>query len=204
MATTMAIPAEAVWDLPPLILHPFNEHVPPSALLENSRAALILSGLAPDEGADREELRRRLAAGRYAEIRMLFFIGKDVHRWVDQCLDSLERSPNPVPEGLTRQSFAALLTTSPPETVKQKLIRWGVSDYPSIFSRAIGLNALFTTPPGLADLSAEFLRAYHRYADALYRCYTEEDSYLPISAKNFRFDLYASGEYTKLLESQWE
>ena len=41
----------AVWELPPLILHPFNERVSPSDLLENSKAALMLSGLLPDDGA---------------------------------------------------------------------------------------------------------------------------------------------------------
>ena len=78
---------DTVWDLPPLILHPFNERLPPSALLDNSKAALMLSGLIPSDGADPEELSRRLLAGRYSEIRMLYFLGKDVFRWLDQCLD---------------------------------------------------------------------------------------------------------------------
>ena len=45
--------------MPPLILHPFNERVPPSALLENSKAALMLSGLIPNDGSDQDELKRR-------------------------------------------------------------------------------------------------------------------------------------------------
>ncbi len=61
---------DTVWDLPPLILHPFNERVPPTALLENSKAALMLSGLIPGDGTDREDLKRRLLAGRYSELRM--------------------------------------------------------------------------------------------------------------------------------------
>ena len=69
---------ETVWELPPLILHPFNERVPPSALLENSKAALMLSGLIPSEGQDQDELKRRLITGRYSEMRMLYFLGKDV------------------------------------------------------------------------------------------------------------------------------
>ena len=58
-----------MWDLPPLILHPFNERVPPSALLENSKAALMLSGLIPNDGSDREDLKRRLLAGRRPAVR---------------------------------------------------------------------------------------------------------------------------------------
>ena len=82
---------ETVWVLPPLILHPFNERVAPSTLLENSKAALMLSGLIPSDGTDEEELKRRLLSGRYSEIRMLFFLGKDVFRWLDQCVEWVER-----------------------------------------------------------------------------------------------------------------
>jgi len=195
---------QTVWSLPPLILHPFNEHVPPAALLENSRAALILSGLIPDEGADHEELRRRLLAGRYAEVRMLFFLGKDVLRWIDQCLESIQREPELHNSDIHAQSFAGLLTGSPPDDVKEKLVRWGVADYVSIFSRAIGLNALFIQPPAFDTLAEEFLRSYHRYADSVFRCYMESEPHRVIAARNFQFQLYASGEYSRLLEAQWE
>ena len=82
-----AVTDENVWELPPLILHPFNERIPPSVLLDNSKAALMLSGLIPSDGTDPDELSRRLLIGRYGEIRMLFFLGKDVFRWLDQCMD---------------------------------------------------------------------------------------------------------------------
>ena len=78
MSTSTSTFGAAVWVLPPLILHPFNERVPPSALLENSKAALMLSGLIPSDGTDPDDLKRRLLAGRYSEIRMLFYLGKDV------------------------------------------------------------------------------------------------------------------------------
>ena len=84
---------ETVWELPPLILHPFNERVSPSTLLDNSKAALMLSGLIPRDGTDEEELERRLLAGRYGELRMLYFVGKDVFRWVDQCVEWAQRIP---------------------------------------------------------------------------------------------------------------
>jgi hypothetical protein len=194
---------EAVWELPPLILHPFNERVPPSALLENSKAALMLSGLIPSEGQDQDELKRRLISGRYAEMRMLYFLGKDVLRWIDQCVEWAERVQEFSSLEIRHQSFASLLTKSAPEPVKEKLLRWGVADYVSIFSRAIGINMVFGEPPSVEKLAEEFLRHYHRYADSLYRCYIDSQSHEPLIAANFRFELYASGEYSRLLETQW-
>ena len=144
MSTPIRTFGDTVWELPPLILHPFNERVPPAALLENSRAALMLAGLIPDDGTDPEALERRLLSGRYSEVRMLFFLGKDIFRWIAQCLEWLEREPQLQSAELAGQSFAGLLTADPPEVVRQKLLQWGVADYCSIFSRAIGLKALFS------------------------------------------------------------
>jgi hypothetical protein len=203
MSAAITILGETVWDLPPLILHPFNEHIAPSALLESSKAALMLSGLIPNEGADPEDLKRRLLSGRYAEMRMLFFLGKDVFRWIDQCVECVQRVPDFGAMGIRRQSFASLLTKDPPEAVKEKLVRWGVVDYVSIFSRAIGMNAVFIQPPAFETLNEEFLRNYHRYPDFLYRCYMESEPYESLSPANFRFKLYASGEYSRMLESEW-
>ena len=78
---------------------------------------------------------------------------------------------------IRRQSFAGLLTKDPPEAVKEKLVRWGVADYVSIFSRAIGMNAVFVHPPAFETLNEDFLRNYHRYPDFLYRCYMESEPY---------------------------
>lgn len=195
---------DTVWDLPPLILHPFNERVPPTALLENSKAALMLSGLIPGDGTDREDLKRKLLAGRYSELRMLFFLGKDVFRWLDQCVEWSERIPKFGVDEMQPQSFAGLLTMNPPEAVKEKLVRWGVADYASIFSRSIGINALFAEPPAFETLTENFLRNYHRYGDFLYRCYMDSQPHRALGPANFRFSLYASGEYSRLLESEWE
>ncbi|HTS31112.1 MAG TPA: hypothetical protein VMH81_34810 [Bryobacteraceae bacterium] len=204
MTTPVKSFGETQWVLPPLILHPFNERVPPATLLENSKAALMLSGLIPSDGSDEEHLKRRLLAGRYGEIRMLFFLGKDVFRWIDQCIEWSERVPELIDADIFGQSFAGLLTNSAPPAVKEKLTRWGVLDYVSIFSRAIGLNAMFANPPAPETLSEDLLRNYHRYADALYRSYMESQTHRRIASKNFHFDLYASGEYARLLESEWE
>ena len=191
------------WKLPPLILHPFNEHVAPSALLENSRATLMLSGLVAQDGTDPEILTRRLLTGRYAEVRMLYFLGKDILRWIEQCVECAERVPELKEAQVRAQSFAGLLTTKPPEAVKAKLTGWGVVDHGPIFSRAVGVNALFAEPPDFHLLSDEFLYNYHRYADALFRCYMESAVHRTIQAANFPFEIYASGEYSRLLESEW-
>jgi len=135
---------------------------------------------------------------------MLFFLGKDVFRWTGQCVEWAERIPAFQGTEIHGQSFASLLTTSPPEGVKEKLTRWGVLDYVSIFSRAIGLNAMFAEPPVFECLAEEFLRNYHRYADRLYQCYMNAEPHCALDAKKFGFELYASGEYSRILETEWE
>jgi len=194
----------AVWTLPPLILHPFNENVTPQTLLENSRAALMLSGLMAEDGSDPEVLRRKLLAGRYAEIRMLFFLGKDLQRWIGQCVEFAQRISELAAVTPRGQSFAHLLIESPPPRVKEKLLRWGVGDYRAIFARALGLNAMFVAPPPFDFLAEEFLHHGNRFADHLYQCYLESEPHPALTADNFDFELYASGEYAKLLESAWE
>jgi hypothetical protein len=192
-----------VWQLPPLILHPFNERISPETLLENSKASLMLSGLIPSEGVDRDELRRRLLAGRHSEIRMLYFLGKDIFRWIGQCMEVVESTSELQLTPIRRQSFAGLLAAGPPPTVREKLVGWGVADYSSVFARAIGLNTLFAEPPGFETLAEDFLRHYHRAAGLLYQSFMEAEPHLVIAARNFPFDLYASGEYTKILETEW-
>lgn len=194
---------ESVWEMPPLILHPFSENTPPESLLENSRAALILSGLIAGEGEDSDALRRKLLVGRYSEIRMLFYLGKDVFRWMEQCMEVVEDAGELRDSGLRRQSFAGLVRC-PPENVQEKLLRWGVADYAAVFARAIGLNSVFTEPPAFSGLTEDFIRSYHRNADLMYQAFMEAEAHRVARAKNFRFELYASGEYAKLLEAEWK
>lgn len=204
MAMLLTAPTlgETVWGLPPLILHPFSERTPPETLLENSRAALILTGLLPDEGEDREVLSRKLLAGRYAEIRMLFFLGKDLFRWIGQCMEVIEKEEELRDADLRQQSFAGILSR-PPENVRDKLLKWGVVDYAAVFARALGLNALFAEPPAFACLTEQFIRNYHRTSDLLYQAFMESEAHRMATFKNFTFDLYASGEYSKMLENEW-
>jgi hypothetical protein len=193
----------SVWDLPPLILHPFNERAPPAELLDSSKAGLILAGLIAEDGSEAEELERKVLNGRYAEIRMLFYIGKDVMRWISQSIEHISAIVELREAGIQPQSLAGLLTSGAPEPVKAKLHLWGVADYASIFGRAIGLNSVFREPPPVVSLAPEFLRNYHKVADRLFACYMETAPHTTITAANFRFDLYASGEYSRMLEAQW-
>lgn len=160
-------------------------------------------GLVPGNGSGREELDRRLLEGRFSEIRMLFFLGKDVVRWMGQCVEFSERIPELAGSTIYEQSFARLLTRHMPEAVGLKLQGWGVHDAGVIFARAIALNHLFAEPPQYDHLAASFLRNYHRYADSLFTCWQEMVTFREITSVNFRFALYASGEYTKMLENEW-
>ncbi|MBV8812781.1 MAG: hypothetical protein JO033_29265, partial [Acidobacteriaceae bacterium] len=78
--------------LPPLILHPFSTPEDSSVLMESSRASLALQGFLPRDETPAEELDRQLLQGRYAELRMLFYIGKDVARWTEQCVETVQFS----------------------------------------------------------------------------------------------------------------
>ena len=162
----------------------------------------MLAGVIPGD-ADAPSLNRRVMAGRYSEIRMLYFVGKDVMRWIGQCMECVERIPELTGHGIQPQSLAAFLTGAPPEQVQAKLKRWGVADHQSIFARAIGIHSLFAAPPVLETLSEEFLLNYHRYCDHLYRCFMELQPHAEIGTARFHFDLYASGEYTRMLEIEW-
>jgi hypothetical protein len=194
---------DTVWDLPPLILHPFADRASSERLLENSRNALVACGALAGNGTGQEELARRMLEGRFSEIRMLFYLGKDLVRWIDQCLEFIERVPGLAGIAIHEQSFAGLLTRHMPEAVSLKLQGWGVHDAGVIFARAIGLNQVFAEPPGFEQMAENFIRDYHRYADSLFACWQQIASFREITGANFRFDLYASGEYTKMLESEW-
>lgn len=193
-----------VQSLPPLILHPFAEVAAPDKLLESSRASLILQGLLPPGEASPDDLQRALLDGRYSEVRMLYYVGKDLMRWVDQAMDSLQRSESPSTEGVTRQSLASLLIQHTPELVVAKLKQWGVNDYKSIFSRGLGLNAMFNEIPPPTALSEEFLRNYFRYADQLFFAWQSQSTGAQLNSAQFQFDLYSSGEYARMLEKAWD
>lgn len=191
-------------DLPPLILHPFADTGGPDKLVESSRASLMLQGLLPTGEQTRDDLEKTLLDGRFCEIRMLYYVGKDLVRWIEQCMEYVSRSPELRDAGIKSQSFAALLIQDSPASVQTKLRKWGVADYKSIFTRAIGLNAVFASVPDRKDLSNDFIKNYYRFADQLFSCVQSQVQFADITARGFVFEIYASGEYTRMLERQWQ
>jgi hypothetical protein len=134
---------------------------------------------------------------------MLCFIGKDVHRWLEQCVDFTARRPQLTARGCRLQTFADLLVSQCPQAVVQKLQGWGVDDYRNIFSRAIGLCAAFVSPPELTAVQHVFVLNYHRFADALYQAFLRLERWPAITSEEFEFTIYSSGEYSRMLESEW-
>ena len=193
-----------LWKLPPLILHPFSDSAGPNKLVESSRASMMIQGLLPSENLTKEQLDQKLLDGRFCEIRMLFYVGRDLIRWTEQCMDLVVRDETLTKLNIKPQSFADLLVTDPPEIVKSKLKRWGVADFKAIFSRAFGLNSVFQNVPAREDLNEDFVRNYYRFADHMYSCRQHMFDFHRVTLQNFDFELYASGEYSRMLEREWE
>lgn len=189
--------------LPPLILHPFADAGGPEKLVESSRASLVLQGLLPAGDRNAQDVERTLIEGRFCEIRMLFYVGKDLLRWIEQCLELVERTPELAGTGIKYQSFAAYLVGHTPEAVQAKLKKWGVSDYRAIFTRALGLSAVFGEVPQRETLTDEFIRHYYRYADQLFQIRQGEGVFTDIAGLGFELEIFASGEYSRMLEREW-
>ena len=190
-------------NLPPLILHPFADNGGPNKLVESSRANLMLQGLLPTGERSSDDLERTLLDGRFCEVRMLYYVGKDLTRWIEQCLEQVQRDPAMRDPGIRFQSFAAYLVDHTPEPVQTKLRKWGVADYRAIFSRALGLCAMLGVAPDPDTLSREFIRNYYRYADQMFQVKQSEVAFTDISRNGLDFEIYASGEYSRMLEREW-
>jgi hypothetical protein len=190
-------------ELPPLILHPFTDDQGPETLVDCSRAQLMLAGILPDDGISREKLEDRVLRGRVCECKMLYYVGLDLDRWLVQCTEVVARDEELNDKGLSLSSFAALLVGDCPPHVHEKLQGWGVADYKSLFARALGLNAVFSKAPDAQFSRRSFLLDYHRYADGFYHSWSESNPGSPATSESFTFDLYASGEYSRILETQW-
>jgi hypothetical protein len=198
-----AAPAPARRQLPPLILHPFADSHSPHKLMESSRANLMLQGLLPTGDRGRDELDRALLEGRYQEIRMLFYVGRDLLRWIEQCMDFVSRQPDLAGRGIRPASFAAHLIEHTPASVEAKLRKWGVADYRAIFTRALGLNAVLAAVPPREAFSDDFLRNYYRYADQMFHCRQSQETFAGVDGLGFDYEIYASGEYSRMLEREW-
>jgi hypothetical protein len=185
VASTGSIPtplSKPQFELPPLILHPIAGYG--EALTEAS-----------DTGPEGRHLElRRL------ELKMLVCLGKDLNRWLEQCREFAAADPDLA--GVCEGDLMDLLVENPPESVGCKMLTWGVSDFRRIFARALGLTAVFPYPPSREQLPESFVRDFSVYADALYR--TRRQS-MPTGNGlcNLRFEVYASGEYARMLEKSW-
>ena len=96
--------------------------------------------LLPAGDRNPQDVERTLLEGRFCEIRMLFYVGKDLLRWIDQCLELAARSPELSEPGIKYQSFAAYLVSSTPEAVQTKLKKWGVSDFKASSCPRLGIE----------------------------------------------------------------
>jgi hypothetical protein len=168
--------------LPPLILHPIS-----------GQGEVLAEPNVSDPQSRRLETHR-------LELKMLCCLGKDLVRWIGQCLEFASMNPD-VP-ALSEGQLMDLLVKDPPESVVRKMQQWGVSDFRTIFARSLGLAAVFPDPPAREHISEVFVLDFARYADVLYRVRRHS---LPVAEEggSFAFEVYASGEYAQLLERAW-
>lgn len=178
--------AKSYRELPPLILHPFDHRRD-----SNGRSRVVAD--AP--------LRESSLRARYDELCMLCLIGQDLNRWLAQCLEAVSEDSEFA--GLSECDFIAVLLFAPPTHVLQKMHAWGVRNFQLLFSRAIGLNAVFPDPPSANKVTDAFLRDFHRYADALYDVRLKSEDAAVVLEDVFTFEIYASGEYLSHLETSW-
>ncbi len=175
--------------LPPLILHPFSKP-------EDVEKLAVFPGI--DDAASRS------FETRYSEIRMLCFIGKDLDRWLAHSLEFLGQSSEPAAHAISEADLIRLLLFETPEPVKVKLAAWGIKNFESVFTPALGLSQIFSHPPEPWTLSTRFVERFREYAGLLYRI--RADSQEPETAAKVKlsFDMYSSKEYIALFEKDWD
>jgi hypothetical protein len=199
----MKLTSVEAFKLPPLILHPFSAPEDTSLLMESSRASLAMQGFLPCDQTAMEILDQRLIRGRYAELRMLYYIGKDITRWIEQCAETVSAAPGFEGRRISPETFVVFLIQHVPAHVRAKLESWGVLDFCALFRRSIGLHAVFNEMPGPEIFTPAFLRRYHRHLDLWYEERLKDSVFDWPEPNRFTFDLYASGEYTLMLEQSW-
>jgi len=204
MPETPKLDIEGKFALPPLILHPFTESTSTVRVLESAKASLTRLREGEGDGEENGDIERQMLEGRFTELRMLYYVGKDVYRWLDQCVDNCSRSPELLQHHIPAQSFSQLLIEQAPEDVAEKLRNWGVVEFSRIFSRSIGIFSQFKEPPPPALLQNNYLRYYYRYADFAYSGWRDLKPGYILNPAQFPFTLYASGEYTRMLEEEWK
>lgn len=189
--------------LPPLILHPFSSTEESSLLIESSKASLALQGFGPQGSSPVEDLDRTLLRGRYAELRMLFYIGKDIVRWAEQCAETTAVAECYKTKRARAETFVVFLVEHAPGHIGSKLERWGVHDFRTLFRRSFALHAVFQDLPTAEVIAPDFLRRYHRYLDLWWEQRLRDRPFDRAESEEFSFDLFASGEYSSMLEKSW-
>ena len=119
----------ATQQLPPLILHPFADQSGTAQLVEKARKAPWCLRPAAGKRAHRRRTLRACSARALPRDPYALLPGKDLFRWIEQCVDSVGAAHNREDQGLREQSFAQLLVRYPPRTVRDKLAAWGVTDF---------------------------------------------------------------------------
>jgi hypothetical protein len=180
-------PARSYRELPPLILHPFDHRRDANGRLQVMRD---------------QPLGENYLQTRYDELCMLCLIGMDLDRWLAQCFEVA--SGDSELAGLSECNFITVLLFAPPVPFLQKMHAWGIKNFQLLFSRAIGLNAVFQNPPSINDISDAFLRNFHKYADALYDVRLKSGNATVVLEDIFTFEVYASSEYLLHLETSWK
>ncbi len=192
----MTQPAATSWELPPLILHPFDRGLDSASAYGSIQLSLLLNGMG-GQGMEKASLLR----ARYIEFRMVLLVGKDAMRWIEQCLDFAGRDADLAKLAIKPQSFADLLVNRTPQHVAARFESWGVLDFRRILARAIGLNAVFPEPPEYGVVSTAFLEEYYAFADSLFTCYRGLTPFTPLNPESFAFSLYTSDEYLSQVAS---
>ncbi len=64
-------------------------------------------------------------------------------------------------------------------------------------------NACLPTRRSREVLSDEFVRNYYRFADQVFQVKQDERPFTGVTSRDFHFELYSSGEYSRMLERSW-
>ncbi len=175
--------------LPPLILHPFSNSD------DVEKLAVFTGG---DEGAWRS------FDARCSEIRMLCYIGKDLDRWLAQCLEFLSQNSETSAQAVSEADLIRLLLFETPEPVKVKLATWGIKNFEAVFTPALGLSQIFSHAPEPSTLSPRFVERFREYAGLLYRIRVDGQQPETAAGVKLSFEMYSSKEYIAMFEKEWD
>jgi len=179
----------SVLQLPPLVLHPFSNS-------NDLDKLTVFPGVDVPASLSFET--------RYSEIRMLCFIGKDLDRWLAHCLEFLGQSSEATAHAISEADLIRLLLFETPEPVQVKLTAWGIKNFESVFTPALGLSQIFSHPPEPWTLAPRFVERFREYAGLLYRIRVESQEPKTTAMVKLSFEMYSSKEYIAMFEKDWD